>query len=118
MASNGQGLTATWGTVTLGELVSISVDGIAADLVEATPRSLVSKNAKKFLVADTDLGTASLTLRGTAVPSSSVGLTGALSITGPAVAWVFSRAIVQSLGWSVKAGELQEYSLKFKLSGT
>lgn len=118
MASNGQGITATWGTVALGEMVSISVDGIAADVVEATPRSQNARNAKKFLAADVDLGTVSLTLRGAGGNSASVGLTAVLSIGGPAVSWTFGRAIYQSLGWSVKAGELQEYSVKFKLSGT
>lgn len=115
MAANGQGITATWGTAALGEVISISVDGIAADVVEVTPRGQATKNAKVFSAADIDGGSVSMTLLGSAPTSVSVGLTRALSISGPAISWSFASGLYQSLAWSVKVGERQEYSIKFKV---
>lgn len=115
MAYVSQGITATWGTAALGELVSLSVDGVSADAIEVTPRTTTSR-LKKFSASDTDLGTVSATLRGTAaMTSTNVGLTAALSIGGPGVAWSFPVAMFQTLGWSAAAGDLQTYSVTFKI---
>ncbi len=51
MASVSQGVTVTWGSVTLGEVVSVSVDGIAADTLEVTSRGQASR-AKAFSAGD------------------------------------------------------------------
>lgn len=115
MANVAQGITVTWNGVTLGEVVSISVDGIAADTVEVTPRTQTAR-VKAYSSADVDYGSVSCTVRGTAAMSSTnVRLTGSLSITGPGVAWSFSPAIMQSLGWSAAVGDMQAYSVTFKL---
>lgn len=115
MANVSQGLSATWNGVTLGELVSVNVDGVSAETVDATPRNHQQRN-KIFSVADTDLGTVSITLRGTnGMTATNVGLTGTLSITGPGAAWSFTGAIFEKLGWSASVGELQTYSVTFKI---
>lgn len=115
MANVSQGTTVTWGSVGLGELVSVSVDGIQADSVEVTPRTQLSR-VKAYSVADVDYGSVSVTCRGTAAMSSTnVGLTATLSIAGPSVSFSFSRAIFERLGWSASVGELQVYSVTFKM---
>ena len=115
MANVSQGLSATWNGVTLGELVNVSVDGLSAETVDVTPRNHQQRN-KLFSVADTDLGTVSFTLRGTnGMTATNVGLTGTLSITGPGAAWSFTGAIFERLGWSASVGELQTYSVTFKI---
>ena len=115
MAADAQGTVVTWGTATLGELVSVSVDGIAADSVEVTSRGQSSR-FKVFSPADVDRGTVSLTLRGTAaMNAANVGLTGNLSIVGTSVSWSFPSAIFESLGWAAQVGELQVYNVKFKV---
>jgi len=115
VANNGQGTTVTWNGVALGEVLSVSVDGISAETVDVTPRSN-STRFKSYSRSDHDYGTISVTARGTAAMSStSVGLTAALSISGPGVSWSFSKAMFQKLGWSVGVGNLQEYSVSFKV---
>ena len=117
MANVAQGTTATWGSVTLGELVTLSVDGIAADTVEITPRTATAR-VKVYSVADVDLGTVTITARGPAgMSSTNAGLTAALSIGGPGVAWSFSKAIFERIGWSASVGELQTYNVTFKVGG-
>lgn len=116
MANASQGTTATWGTVTLGEVVSISVDGVSSDTVEVTSRTSTSRY-KTFRPADVDLGTVSVTVRGTAgMLATNVGLTAALSISGPGAAWSFNAAVFQSLGWQASVGELQAYNVTFKIT--
>lgn len=115
MANVSQGTTVTWSGVSLGELVTLSVDGIQADSVEVTPRTQLSR-VKAYSVADVDYGSVSVTCRGTvAMASSNVGLTATLSIGGPGVSFGFSRAIYERLGWSASVGELQVYTVIFKL---
>lgn len=115
MANASQGITVTWGAATLGEVVSVSVDGVSADTVEVTPRTTTAR-AKVFSASDTDLGTVSVTARGTAAMSStSVGLTAALSISGPGVSFSFGKALFQNLAWSATVGELQTFTATFKL---
>jgi hypothetical protein len=115
VAKDSQGVTVTWGSVTLGEVVSVSVDGIAADTLEVTSRGQASR-AKAFSAGDVDYGTVTCTVRGTAgMSSTNVGLTAALSIGGPGVSWSFSKAVFSSLGWSATVGELQTFSVSFKV---
>ena len=115
MAANAQGLVVTWGGATLGELVSVSVDGLTADTVETTPRSSASRY-KVFRPADVDQGTVSITLRSAvAMSATNVGLTAQLSITGTGVSWSFPGAIFERLGWSASVGELQQWSATFKV---
>lgn len=115
MANVSQGLSATWSGVTLGELVSVNVDGISAETVDVTPRNHQQRN-KLFSRADTDLGSVSITLRGTnGMTATNVGLTGTLSINGPSASWTFNGAIFEKLGWSASVGELQFYNVTFKV---
>lgn len=115
MAHVAQGTTVTWAGVTLGEVVSVSVDGIVANTVDVTPRTQLTRGVV-YSVADIDSGTVSVTLRGTAAMSMTcVGLTGALSIGGPGASWSASNAIFEKLGWSATVGELQAYNVTFKV---
>lgn len=115
MANVSQGVTVTWGAVVLGELVTVSVDGVTSDAVEVTSRNTTNR-LKKFSAADIDGGTVSVTVRGTAsMTETNVGLTAALSIGGPGASWSFASAMFQTLGWSASVGELQTYSVTFKI---
>lgn len=117
MANVSQGVTVAWGSATLGELVSVSVDGVEADVVEDTARTSTSRN-KTFSVADVDRGAVSCTVRGTAaMTTANVGLTAALSIGGPGISFSWSSAIYQRLGWSASVGELQVFNVTFKVGG-
>lgn len=117
MAAVSQGTTVTWAGVVLGECLNVSVDGITADTVETTPKANTSR-VKVFSVGDIDYGSVSLTMRGTAAATSTcVGQTGALSIIGPGVAWSVGVAIYERLAWRANTGDLQEYSVSFRLSG-
>lgn len=115
MANVSQGVSATWNGVTLGELVSVNVDGLSAETVDATPRGHIGRN-KIYSPADIDLGTVSITLRSAAgMSATNVGLTGTLSISGPGASWTFTGAIFEKLGWSASVGELQTYNVSFKI---
>lgn len=116
MAFVSQGTTITWGATALGEVVSLSVDGTTVDTVEVTPRQSLT-GYKTFSPTDADYGTITVTARGAALMSvGNVGLTAALSIGGPGVSFSFPKAIFQSLGWQASVGELQSYSVTFKVS--
>ena len=115
MANVSQGTIVTWAGVTLGEVVSVSVGGLSAATVDVTPRSQLTRELR-FSVADIDLGTVSVVVRGTAaMASTNVGLTGALSISGPNASWSAPAAIFEKLGWSATVGELQTYNVTFKV---
>lgn len=115
MAFVSQGVTVSWGSTALGELVTVSVDGVQADTLEITPRSQTAKN-KVFVAGDRDYGTVSVTCRNTAgMQVANVGLTAALSIGGPGVSVSFPVAIFQTLGWSAAVGDFQTYTAVFKL---
>lgn len=117
MATVSQGTTVTWGGFALGEVVSVSVDGVQADTLDITPRSSVDK-IKWYYAADRDNGTVSVTCRLTTnVNITSVGLTAALSIGSPGVSWSFPVAIFQGLAWAASVGELQTFKVTFKLGG-
>jgi len=115
VANVAQGTSAAWNNVVLGEIVSISLDGITADSVDVTPRTQTSR-VKAFSPGDVDYGTVSMTLRGTAAMSSTnVGVTGTLAILSPGAQWVFLKAMFERLGWSATVGDLQTYSVTFKV---
>ena len=115
MANVAQGMTVSWAGVTLGEVVSVSVDGISAGTVDVTPRSQLSRDVV-YSATDVDYGTVSVTLRGTdAMAIPNVGLTGLLQIGGPGASWSAGRAIFERLGWSATVGELQTWSVTFKV---
>jgi len=117
VANVSQGTTIAWGSVTLGEVVSVSVDGVSADTVETTARTSTSRY-KVFSRSDTDLGTVQVTVRGTnGMTVTNVGLTNTLSITGPGASWSFGSALFENLSWQASVGELQTYSATFKLIG-
>jgi len=48
--------------------------------------------------------------------TSYVTTTGALSITAPSASFSSSRAILQSLAWNASVGELQEWTVVFKIT--
>ena len=115
MANVSQGVTVTWGSVTITEVVSVSVDGVSCDTVETTSRTSTSRG-KSYSVADVDLGTVSVTARGaTGMMTTNVGLTATLSISGPGLSFSFAKAIFQNLGWSAAVGDLQTYTATFKM---
>lgn len=115
MANASHGIAVVWNGVTLGEVVSVSVDGITAETVDVTPRGQAVRY-KKFSRADGDYGTVTLTVRGTSAMSiTNVGLTATLSISGPGVSWTFNGAMYEKLGWSASVGELQSGSMTFKI---
>ena len=115
MANVSQGISVSWNGATLGEVVSVSVDGIVAETVDVTPRGQAVRY-KRFSRADGDYGSVTLTVRGTTAMSiTNVGLTATLSITGPGVSWTFNGAMYEKLGWSASVGELQSNSVTFKI---
>lgn len=115
MANVSQGTIVAWAGTSLGEVVSVSVDGLQADTVEVTSRTQASR-VKSYSVADLDYGSVSVTCRGTAAMQvANVGLTGSLSISGPGLSFSFSKAIFERLGWAATVGDLQTYSVTFKV---
>jgi len=116
MANVSQGTTVTWKSTALSEVISISVDGVSADVVEITPRSYQGRD-KRFKSADGDYGTITVRCRGTASMNTSyVTTTGALSITAPGASFSSGKSILQSLAWSASVGELQEWTVVFKIT--
>jgi hypothetical protein len=109
------------GDVDYGEVVSISIDGIQADSVEITPRTSTSRK-KLFRPSDTDDGTASVVMRvQNSMTDAYVGTTTLLEIydiASPFQTYWNGVAIIQSLAWRASVGELQEYSVTFKLGAT
>lgn len=115
MASVSQGTTVTWNGVNLGEVVSVSTDGIQSDSVEVTPRGQVTRG-KVYSPGDVDFGTVSVTCRGAALmATTNVGLTAALSIAGSSISFSFPKAMFEKFGWSASVGELQVFSVTFKV---
>ena len=116
MANVSQGATVTWAGVSLGEVVRVTVDGVQADTVEVTPRNRLKVSGKQYSVSDKDNGTISVTCRGVdAMSITNVGVTGTLTIGAPAFSLSFDQAIFQQLGWSASVGEMQTYSVTFKI---
>ena len=117
MANNSQGIAVVWSGLTLGELVSVSVDGVTADTVEMTDRSVATRD-KRYRIADCDYGTVTVRCRGTTgMSTSNVGTSGTLAISrNSTVIFSSTYAIFASLAWSASVGELQEYTVTFKLT--
>jgi hypothetical protein len=112
-------LTGAWGEYGLGEVVSASLDGVQADIVEITPRTATARD-KLFRPADRDNGTASFTFRRLDIISfTNVGSTCTLEIgQAPDIVYWQGPATIQSFAWRASVGELQEYSAVFKLGAT
>lgn len=116
MAKTSQGTTATWGSTTFAEVVSVSVDGVQAGTVEIVPRT--TTRTTRYGVADIDYGSVTMVARdATGMTTSNVGVIAALSITGPSASWSFASAIFERLNWQASTGELQTYSVTFKIGG-
>lgn len=117
MAYVSQGITVAWGGITLGEVVSVDLSGVSVDTLEVTPRTSLDK-VKVFSPADRDPGGVSIRVRGTAAMSTTnVSLTGSLQLGGPGISLLDGTAIFESLQWSAQTGDLQEYTVTFKLGG-
>ena len=115
MANVSQGVTVTWGSLTILDVISVSVDGVSSDSVEVTSRADTDRG-KSYSAADIDLGTVSVTARNAnGMTTTNVGLTQTLSITGPNLSFSFGKAIFQSLGWTAAVGEMQTYTATFKI---
>ena len=116
MANVSQGAAVTWKSTALSQVVSISADGVSADVVEVTPKSYLGRD-KRFSSADGDYGTITVRCRGTAAMDTQyVTTTGALSIIAPGATWTSSKSILQSLAWNASVGELQEWTVVFKIT--
>jgi hypothetical protein len=116
MAKTSQGTTATWGATTFAEVVNVSVDGVQTGTVEIVPRT--TTRAVKYSPTDVDYGTVTLVARdATGMVTGNVGTTAALSISGPSASWSFPTAIYERLNWQAATGELQTYSVTFKIGG-
>lgn len=121
MGTNSQGISATisgtFGDIDFEEVVSVSVDGATADVVEITPRTLTTRE-KGFRAADWDRGTATFVMRASASLSDDfVGLPCSVQVTqlSPAATFLDHDAIIQSFAWRATVGELQEYTVVLKL---
>lgn len=116
MAINSQGTSVVWGSVGLGEVVSVSVDGVSVDTVEVTPRTYTGRD-KRYRSADFEYGTVTVRVRSsTAMSLSNVGLSATLAITGTGVSFTSTYAILSTLAWGASVGGLQEYTAVFTLT--
>lgn len=114
MAKNSQGITVQFAGDDLGEVVSVSVDGVQSDTVEITPRSRATRD-KVYRPADFDYGTMSVTfLDAGNFDISRVGEVGDLYVDQGSTLFAF-KAVLQSLAWSASVGELQQLTAVFKL---
>lgn len=117
MATNSQAINVQFAGDDLGELVSVSLDGVQSDTVEITPRSRTLRD-KQFRPADFDYGTISVVTRAPdALDISSMGEVGPLTVIKGAstVLYDFTDAMLMSLAWRASVGELQEYSATFRI---
>lgn len=119
MAKNSQGTQVFFNDASLGEIVSVSVDGYSVDAIEITPRSSLDY-IKRYRPADTDGGTATVTfLSDTSLDFDAVKTVADFSISTPASVIIAGQtALLQSLSWRASVGELQEYVAVFKLGAT
>lgn len=124
MGTNSQGISASISGDAIGadidftEVVSISVDGAVADVVEITPRTLTTRE-KGFRAGDRDHGTVSLVMRsvGPVLDDTYVGRKCNIQVSqsSPAAIFLDHDAIIQSFAWRATVGELQEYTVVLKL---
>ena len=116
MPQQSQGTRVTWGGTTFTEVVNVSVDGVQTGTVEITPRT--TTRATRYGSTDIDYGSVTMTARGsTGMGMGNVGTTAALTISAPSSTWTFSTAIFEKLNWQAATGELQTFSVTFKLGG-
>jgi hypothetical protein len=116
MAKTSQGTTVTWGGTTFTEVVSVGVDGVQTGTVEIVPRT--STRALRFSSTDIDYGSVTMTARSpTGMVTGNVGTTAALTISAPLSTWTFATAIYERLNWQAATGELQTFSVTFKIGG-
>jgi hypothetical protein len=116
MAKTSQGTTVTWGGTTFTEVVSVGVDGVQTGTVEIVPRT--STRALRFSSTDIDYGSVTMTARSTTgMGMGNVGTTAALTISAPSSTWNFSTVIYERLNWQAATGELQTFSVTFKIGG-
>jgi hypothetical protein len=116
MPQQSQGTTVTWGGTTFAEVVNVSVDGVQTGTVEITPRT--TTRATRYSSTDIDYGSVTMTARGsTGMGMGNVGTTALLTISAPVSTWTFSTAIFERLNWQAATGELQTFSVTFKLGG-
>lgn len=114
MAKNSQGISVQFAGDDLSEVLSVSVDGVASDTVEITPRTSATRD-KVYRPADFDYGTVSVTfLDAGNFSTSRVGETGSLLIDQTGNLFNFDAAL-QSLAWNANVGELQQLTAVFKL---
>lgn len=124
MATNSQGVTITLsgdgvgGDLDFDEVLSFSVSGVQADTVEITPRSSTVYE-KRHRRADIDSGTVSITALSKNVAGATIGALAQFSILrGAETLMACDTAIVQSFAVSGSVGELIQYSIRLKLSGS
>jgi hypothetical protein len=116
MPQQSQGTTVTWGGTTFTEVVNVSVDGVQTGTVEIVPRT--SARALRFSSTDIDYGSVTMTARSpTGMVTGNVGTTAALTISAPLSTWTFNTAIYERLNWQAATGELQTFSVTFKIGG-
>ena len=116
MPQQSQGTTVTWGGTTFTEVVSVGVDGVQTGTVEIVPRT--STRALRFSSTDIDYGSVTMTARSTTgMGMGNVGTTAALTISAPSSTWNFSTVIYERLNWPAATGELQTFSVTFKIGG-
>jgi hypothetical protein len=116
MPQQSQGTRVTWGATTFTEVVSVGVDGIQSGTVEIAPRT--TTRALRFSSTDIDYGTLTMTARSAVgMGMGNVGTTAALTISAPASTWTFATAIFERLNWQAATGELQTFSVTFKIGG-
>jgi hypothetical protein len=116
MPQQSQGTRVTWGSTTFTEVVSVGVDGVQTGTVEIVPRT--TTRALRFSSTDIDYGSVTMTARGsTGMGMGNVGTTALLTISAPASTWTFATAIYERLNWQAATGELQTFSVTFKIGG-
>lgn len=114
MATNSQNIIVQFAGDDLNQVISVSVDGVASDVVEVTPRSSATRD-KVFRPADFDYGTVSVTFLDAGNFSiTRVGETGSLLIDQGSTLFEFD-AVLKSFAWSANVGELQRFTAVFKL---
>jgi hypothetical protein len=114
MPKQSQGTTANWNGTVFREVVSVSVDGSQSNSVEILPRN--SLRVVRHSPTDVDYGTITMVARNTTgMQMSNVGTTANLEISGPDAYWQFDKAMYERLNWQAATGELQTYSVTFKV---
>ena len=116
MPQQSQGTRVTWGATTFTEVVNVSVDGVQSGTVEITPRT--TTRATQYSSTDIDYGSVTMVARGAVgMGMNNVSTAAALTISAPSSTWTFSTAIFERLNWQAATGELQTFSVTFRIGG-